>query len=102
MSTSSKSDQILDHNRHYIPGGASSTDRLTDPNIAFVRGQGSRIWDADGQEYIDYHGGFAPQFLGFGHPEITAAVKRVLDGGTDLWGAGPIELEGHFAELICG
>ena len=62
------SDQILERNRRFIPGGMSSINRLTDPNIAFVRGEGSRIWDADGNEYIDYHGAFAPQFprLSFG------------------------------------
>ena len=85
----------------YIPGGMSSTNRLTDPNIAFVRGDGSRIWDAEGNEYIDYHGAFSPQFLGFQHPEVTAAVKRVIDDGSDLWGAGPTEIEGRLAHLIC-
>ena len=96
-----ESDRMLDRNRRYIPGGVSSTNRITNPNIAFLRGKGSRVWDAEGREYIDYHGAFAPQFLGFGHPEITAAVKRVLDSGADLWGSGPTELEGRFAELIC-
>jgi len=101
MSGFSKSDQILNHNRRYIPGGISSTNRMTNPNIAFVRGEGSRIWDADGHEYIDYHGAFAPQFLGFGHPHIKAAVERVIEDGSDLWGSGPTELEGRLAELIC-
>jgi len=95
------SDRILDWNRQCIPGGMSSTNRLTDPNIAFVRGDGSRIWDAEGNEYIDYHGAFSPQFLGFQHPEVTAAVKRVIDDGSDLWGAGPTEIEGRLAHLIC-
>lgn len=97
-----KSDRILDQNRRFIPGGISSMNRATSPNIAFVRGKGSRVWDADGHEYIDYHGGFAPQFLGFGHPRVTAAVRRVLEDGSDLWGSGPTEIEGRLAELICG
>ncbi|HUG80702.1 MAG TPA: aminotransferase class III-fold pyridoxal phosphate-dependent enzyme [Bryobacterales bacterium] len=101
MSAFPESDRILAHNRRYIPGGISSMNRLTSPNIAFVRGKGSRIWDAEGREYIDYHGAFAPQFLGFGHPHVTAAVKRVLENGSDLWGSGPTELEGRLAELIC-
>ena len=95
------SDQILERNRRFIPGGMSSINRLTDPNIAFVRGEGSRIWDADGNEYIDYHGAFAPQFLGFHSAEIAEAVSRILAGGIDLFGSGPTELEGQLAEIIC-
>ena len=96
-----ESDRILERNRECIPGGMSSINRLTDPNIAFVRGNGARMWDAEGREYIDYHGAFSPQFLGFQHPEVTAAVKRVLDEGSDLWGAGPTEIEGRLAHMIC-
>ena len=95
------SDRILDRNRQYIPGGISSINRLTDPNIAFVRGKGAHIWDAEGREYIDYHGAFAPQFLGYQHPEVHAAVKRVFEDGLDLWGSGPTELEGRLAHLLC-
>ncbi len=101
MASHSRSNEIFEHNRRFIPGGISSLNRLTEPNIAFVRGEGSRIWDADGNEYIDYHGAFAPQFLGFSHPRITAAVRAVLDDQVDLFGAGPSELEGRLAELIC-
>lgn len=101
MTGFSASDRILDRNRQYIPGGISSINRLTDPNIAFVRGEGSHLWDAEGREYIDYHGAFAPQFLGYRHPDVHAAVQRVLEDGQDLWGSGPTELEGRLAYLIC-
>lgn len=96
-----KSQHILENNRRYIPGGLSSLNRLTDPLIAFVRGEGSHLFDADGREYIDYHGAFAPQFLGYQHPRVTAAVKRAVDSGMDLFGSGPTEDEGRLAELIC-
>ena len=101
MTGFSASDRILDRNRQYIPGGISSINRLTDPNIAFVRGEGSHLWDAEGREYIDYHGAFAPQFLGYRHPDVHAAVQGVLEDGQDLWGSGPTELEGRLAYLIC-
>ncbi len=101
MQSFSESDKILEHNRRYIPGGISSINRLTNPNISFVRGEGSRIWDAEGHEYIDYHGAFAPQFLGYHHPVVKEAVERVLAGGEDLFGSGPTRLEGRLAELIC-
>ena len=101
MSSHGRSLSILDKNRRFIPGGASSFNRLTDPPIAFVRGEGARLWDADGNEYIDYHGAFAPQFLGYRHPRVVEAVKQALDSGLDLFGAGPDEQEGRLAELIC-
>ena len=95
------SDQILEHNKLFIPGGISSMNRITEPNIAFVEAKGSRIRDAEGNEYIDFHGAFAPQFLGYGDVRLTSAVKRVIDQRTDLWGSGPTELEGQLAELLC-
>ena len=92
--------KFLPANRRYIPGGISSTNRHTAPNIAFVKGKGSRIWDADGNEYIDYHGAFSPQVLGYQHPAVSEAVSRVLAEGADLFGSGPSELEGWLAERI--
>lgn len=79
----------------------SSLNRLTEPNIAFIRGAGSRLTDAEGKEYIDYHGAFAPQLLGYCHPSVVAAVKKTLESGMDLFGAGPTEIEGDLAELVC-
>jgi glutamate-1-semialdehyde 2,1-aminomutase len=79
----------------------SSTNRLADPVIAFVRGDGSRLWDAEGNEYIDYHAAFAPQFMGYHHPEIDRAVCDAIMRGPDLFGSGPTELEGKLAELVC-
>ncbi len=101
MNVHTESDRILQANRRYIPGGLSSINRLTDPNIVFVRGEGAHLWDAEGNEYIDYHGAFAPQFLGYGHRRVAEAVKRALDSGTDLFGSGPSEMEGRLAELVC-
>jgi len=43
-----------------------------------VRGKGSRIWDADGKEYIDYLLGYGPNFLGYSHPEINQALEEFL------------------------
>lgn len=101
MKTFPVSDRILKENGSRIPGGMSSLNRLTDPNIAFVRGSGSRLFDAEGNEYIDYHGAFAPQLLGYCHPSVVRAVQDVLDAGLDLFGAGATEIEGTLAELIC-
>jgi len=96
-----KSAQIFSHNRHFIPGGVVSVNRAVQPEIAFVKGQGAHIWDADGNQYIDYHAAFAPHFLGHNDPYVTDAVISVLRSGASLYGSGTTELEGQLAELIC-
>ena len=101
MSNHPRSQSILETNRRFIPGGLSSLNRLVDPPIAFARGEGAHLWDAEGNEYIDYHGAFAPQFLGYRHPRVVDAVKQALDEGLDLFGSGPSEQEGRLAQLIC-
>ena len=94
------SQAILDHNRQFIPVGVVSVNRAVEPNICFVKGEGARVWDADGNEYIDYHAAFAPFILGHNDPDVNAAVRRVLDDGTTMMGAGTNKLEGRTAELI--
>jgi glutamate-1-semialdehyde 2,1-aminomutase len=96
-----QSSRILVDNRKYIPGGAVSLNRVFGPDIVFVRAEGSRMWDADGNEYIDYHGAFAPHFLGHNDRYVTDAVHRVLHDHVSLFGAGTTELEGRLAKLIC-
>jgi glutamate-1-semialdehyde 2,1-aminomutase len=96
-----RSQGILEHNRQFIPGGVVSLNRLIDPVLCFVRGQGAEVWDADGNRYIDYHAAFAPFLLGHNHPAINRAVIESLQGGETLMGAGPTAHEGELAELIC-
>lgn len=96
-----KSNEILKNNEIYIPGGVVSLNRKSDPNICFVRGKGSRVWDVDGNEYIDYQAGFAAAFLGHNDDQVNEAVKQSLEKDMLLMGAGPTELEGEFAELFC-
>ena len=96
-----KSAEILEHNRKFIPGGVVSVNRAVQPEIVFVKGQGAYVWDADGNQYIDYHAAFAPHFLGHNDPYVTDAVVSVLRKGASLYGSGTTELEGQLAELIC-
>ena len=91
---------ILEKNCQFIPGGVVSVNRAVEPNISFVKGEGPRVWDADGKEYIDYHAAFSPYILGHNDPDVNAAVRRVLDDGTTMMGAGTNALEGRTAELI--
>jgi glutamate-1-semialdehyde 2,1-aminomutase len=91
----------LAHNARYIPGGVSSSNRIIDPPMIFVRGAGAYVWDIDGNRYLDFHAAFAPHFLGHNFAPITEAVIEVLRSGDSLFGAGTTLLEGRLGELIC-
>ncbi len=77
-----------------------SLNRKVEPEIAFVRGQGAYLWDADGSRYIDYHAGFAPYLLGHADAEVDGAVKRAIEEGWTLAGSGATPWEGRAAELL--
>jgi len=83
-----------------IAGGVVSLNRKVDPAIVFVRAEGSRLWDADGNEYIDYHAAFAPHLLGHNDPGVNAAVREAMELGWSLVGSGPTPWEMRLAELL--
>lgn len=94
------SNELLHRNQQVIPGGLASINRKADPCIAFARALGSRMWDVDGNEYIDYHAGFAPYILGHNDPDQN---KAVIDAMTQLrsnYGSGPTSDEGELARLF--
>jgi glutamate-1-semialdehyde 2,1-aminomutase len=92
---------LLARNSAFIPGGVSSINRIIDPPICFSKGEGAHLWDTDGKRYIDYHAAFAPFFLGHNFKPVNDGVIDALRGGASLFGAGPSELEGRLAQLIC-
>jgi glutamate-1-semialdehyde 2,1-aminomutase len=66
-----------------MPGGVPSSFQENDPWPVYVeRGQGSRVWDVDGSEYVDFHNGFGVMCAGHANPAIGAAVKARVDMGT--------------------
>ena len=65
-----------------------------------ARGKGARVWDVDGNQYLDYLGSWGPLILGHAHAEVVEAVKAAADGGTSF--GAPIPQEVELAELICG
>jgi glutamate-1-semialdehyde 2,1-aminomutase len=99
----SKSDQLFRRAQELIPGGVNSPVRAfrsVGGNPPFIaRGEGSHIFDADGNEYIDYVGSWGPLLLGHRHPEILAALERALTIGTSF--GAPTEQEIELAEAIC-
>ena len=98
-----KSRQLFAQAQEFIPGGVNSPVRSfravtgTPPFIA--RGQGCRVWDVDGNEYIDYLGSWGPLVLGHAHPAVVEALVKAAEGGTSF--GAPVEMEVELARLIC-
>jgi len=97
----SQSAALFTANSRHIPGGVVSLNRKVSPEIAFVRGEGAYLWDADGNRYVDYHAAFGPYLLGHGDPEIEDAVIAAVHAGHTLTGSGTTPWEGEAAELLC-
>jgi len=99
----SKSNKLYKEGRKYIPGGCSSFARIGhwfDPfNLFMEKGQDSKIWDVDGNEYIDYLIGYGALILGHSHHKILTAIKKQIESGT-LFGT-PCELEVKAAKRVC-
>src|ERR671910_1226749 len=73
-----------------MPGGVPSQFQKSDPWPVYVeRGEGARVWDVDGNEYLDFHNGFGVMCVGHANPVIAAAVKARMDDGTHF--AAPTE-----------
>ena len=85
-----------------IPGGVNSPVRafrsVGGTPLFIARGEGSRIYDVDGNEYIDYVGSWGPLILGHRFPPVIDALREVLEIGTSF--GAPTEREVELAELI--
>jgi glutamate-1-semialdehyde 2,1-aminomutase len=101
--TTDKSQALFQRAVEKIPGGVNSPVRafrsVGGKPLFISRGQGSRLFDADGNEYIDYVGSWGPLLLGHRHPEILAALERALNIGTSF--GAPTEQEIDLADAIC-
>ena len=80
-----------------IPGGVNSPVRAFKAigiSPTFVdRAKGARIWDVDGNEYIDYIGSWGPMIMGHAHPKIGAALKKAIPRGTSFGAPTALEVE---------
>ncbi|HTX34347.1 MAG TPA: glutamate-1-semialdehyde 2,1-aminomutase, partial [Bryobacteraceae bacterium] len=103
LMTRSTSEALFRRAQELIPGGVNSPVRAfrsvggSPPFLA--RGQGSHVFDVDGNEYIDYVGSWGPLLLGHRHPDILAALEQALTIGTSFGAPTPQEVE--MAEAIC-
>ncbi|HYZ13421.1 MAG TPA: aspartate aminotransferase family protein [Actinomycetota bacterium] len=83
-----------------MPNGVASNFQAGHPYPVYLsKGQGSKVWDVDGTEYIDFHGGFGVNVVGHAHPKIVEAIRKVADQGIHF--AVTTETTVALAEAIC-
>ncbi|MFN3481145.1 MAG: glutamate-1-semialdehyde 2,1-aminomutase [Thermodesulfovibrionales bacterium] len=93
----SRSKRLFEEALGLIPGGVNSPVRAfkaVGGNPPFIkRARGSKIYDVDGNEYIDYVLSWGPMILGHAHPKVTKALKKAIDNGTSFGAPTPLEIE---------
>ena len=103
MTSRTKSEQLFAEALKYIPGGVNSpvrAFRAVGGQPFFVnKAKGARVWDVDGNEYIDYVGTWGPAILGHAHPGIIKAVQAAAEAGTSFGIPNPAEVT--LAKMIC-
>src|SRR5712691_7199495 len=101
--TRTRSEALFERAQTLLPGGVNSPVRafrsVGRSPIFIARGEGSHVFDVDGNEYIDYVGSWGPLLLGHRHPAIIDALRAALEVGTSF--GAPTEQEVALAEAIC-
>ncbi len=88
-----KSAQLAQEAGDVFPSGIVHDSRRTLPYSIYVdRAEGSRKWDVDGNEYVDYYGGHGALLLGHGHPDVVAAVQAQMAKGTHFGACHDLEV----------
>jgi glutamate-1-semialdehyde 2,1-aminomutase len=78
-----RSAELIAAARHHLAGGATSNWQIAEPQAVWMSsGSGSKVYDVDGTEYVDMHGGYGASIAGHGHPAIVAAVSERVRRGT--------------------
>ena len=95
-----RSADLYQRAKRTLPFGVVSSFQKMQPYPIYVtRGRGSHIWDQDGTEYLDFHGGFGAMVVGHAHPRIIEAIHEAAGGGTHF--AVTTESAVRFGEEIC-
>jgi glutamate-1-semialdehyde 2,1-aminomutase len=89
--------------QRHIPGGVNSPVRafraVGGTPVFFARAEGPRLYDVDGNSYLDYVQSWGPMILGHGHPDVLAAIRVQLERGLTF--GAPTELETQMADSLC-
>jgi glutamate-1-semialdehyde 2,1-aminomutase len=92
----SRSQALFEQAQRFFPGGVNSPVRsfaaVGGTPRFFVRGQGARVYDADGREYVDYVGSWGALIAGHAHPAVVDAIERTARNGTSFGAPHPAEL----------
>jgi glutamate-1-semialdehyde 2,1-aminomutase len=103
MKNLNRSKQLFEDARRYLPGGVDSPVRafkaVGGTPLFINRGRGSRLYDEDGNEFIDFVGSWGPLILGHAQPRVVRAIKKAAENGSSF--GAPTELETMLAKLIC-
>jgi glutamate-1-semialdehyde 2,1-aminomutase len=92
--------RLYERAERVMPYGVASSFQANDPYPIYLReGRGSRVWDVDGAEYVDFHGGFGTMAVGHAHPKVAEAVERAARTGTHF--AVTTETAVALAEELC-
>ena len=94
-----RSRALFERARKLLPNGVTHLGRYLEPHPVFIeRAAGSRKWDADGNEYVDYFGGHGALILGHNHPAVVEAVAAQMGKGAHYGASHALEVE--WAELV--
>ena len=78
-----RSTELIAEAREHLAGGATSNWQIAEPQAVWMsHGAGSKVYDVDGTEYVDMHGGYGASIAGHAHPAIVAAVSDRVRRGT--------------------
>ncbi|MES2636429.1 MAG: glutamate-1-semialdehyde 2,1-aminomutase [Pseudomonadota bacterium] len=98
----SQNKSLFEKSQQLIPGGVNSPVRafrsVGGTPVFFKKGLGSKLWDVDGKEYIDYINSWGPMIVGHAHPQVVAAVQAAAANSLSF--GAPTGLELEMAELI--
>jgi len=97
-----KSAELYEKAKTYFPGGVNSPVRafksVYGTPLFIQKGDGCFVWDADGNQFIDFCGSWGPLILGHNHPKVREKVTEVMQSGMSF--GAPTALENELAELI--
>jgi len=98
----SESVKLFEKAKQFFPGGVNSPVRafrsVGGTPVFIDKGKGSHVWDADGNEYIDYCASWGPLILGHANDKVLSSVEKTMRNGTSF--GAPTRLENELAELI--
>ena len=78
-----RSKRLAEQAKNHLAGGVTSSWQITAPQPVWLsHGRGSKVWDVDGNEYVDLHGGYGAALAGHAHPAIAQAITEQASNGT--------------------